>query len=112
MGYASHLIADVAYSSPLLTVSTLSKTRISLLLYISQLGLNLAFTPLFFKSRKPQLALLDTVALVANVAVVAGLWYPINPTATWLMIPYLAWCTYASALNWNIVDNNSKDKFQ
>jgi benzodiazapine receptor len=70
--------------------------------YGVQLGLNLAWTMLFFGVKRPALALLDICALWLAIAVTIrefGKWHKL---AAVLLLPYLAWTTYAAALNADI----------
>jgi len=68
-------------------------------LWCVQLALNLAWSPLFFGLRSPGLGLVDIVLLWA--AIVAFLWAArrIAPAAALLLVPYLAWVSFATALN-------------
>lgn len=51
---------------------------------------------------RPDLAFVDIVALWAVLAVtVVGFWR-VTPAAGALMVPYLAWVTFAAALNLSI----------
>jgi translocator protein len=69
---------------------------------------HLAWSPLFFKAQRPDLALIEVVflwgSLVAMIAVLA----PIAPLAAWLIAPYLAWVSFAAFLNWTIVRLNPR----
>lgn len=66
----------------------------------------LAWSPLFFVAKRPDWALVEVVFLWASlVALVAGLW-PISQAAGLLILPYLAWVTFASVLNRAIVKLN------
>lgn len=64
------------------------------------------WSPLFFRARRPDWALVEVVFLWASlVALVAGLW-PISHKASLLILPYLLWVSFASWLNWAIVRLN------
>lgn len=64
------------------------------------------WSPLFFRARRPDWALVEVVFLWASlVALVIGLW-PILPKASLLIVPYLLWVSFASWLNWAIVRLN------
>lgn len=66
----------------------------------------LAWSPLFFVMKRPDRALVEVVFLWASlVALVIGLW-PISQTASLLILPYLAWVSFAAVLNRTIVRLN------
>jgi tryptophan-rich sensory protein len=76
--------------------------RRALWLFLAQLALNFAWTPAFFGLRSPGLALAIIVALaVAIVATIAAAWR-VRRTAAALLVPYLAWVSFATALNLSI----------
>jgi tryptophan-rich sensory protein len=75
-------------------------------LWGTQLALNFAWQPLFFNGHKLQTALADIVALDVAIALTAWEFSKVNRKAAILMLPYLAWTTYATALNYNIMKNN------
>ncbi len=64
------------------------------------------WSPLFFKLRRPDWSLIEVVFLWASlVALIVGLW-PISTAAALLIVPYLCWVSFASVLNWKIVQLN------
>lgn len=71
-------------------------------LYGVQLALNSAWSLLFFGLRSPAAALAEIGVLWA--AIVA--WYrsavAIDPASRWLILPYIAWTTFAAVLNASI----------
>lgn len=76
--------------------------RFALSLYLTQLLLNALWSPLFFGLRSPGLAFVDIVLLwLALLATVAAFWKS-RPLAGALLVPYLAWVTFASVLNFAI----------
>ena len=79
-------------------------------IYLLQLALNAAWSALFFGMRRADLAYVDVVALWIAVAVNIALFYPIDPVAGWLLVPYLVWVTIASCLNFSVWRRN-KDRF-
>lgn len=68
--------------------------------------LHILWSPLFFKWRRPDWALVEVPFLWLSVlALVIGL-APYSSTASWLMVPYLAWVAFAAYLNLTIVRLN------
>ncbi len=64
-----------------------------------QLFLNGLWSPLFFGLKRPGLAFLNLVLLwLALVATIEAFWR-VRRTAAGLLLPYLAWVTFAGALN-------------
>ena len=75
-------------------------------LYIIQLILNFAWSPIFFKYRmiNESLFLLLLIWLLVFTNII--LFYSINQEAGLLLIPYLIWLSFALYLNYYIVENN------
>jgi benzodiazapine receptor len=71
-------------------------------LYGTQLVLNAAWTPIFFGLHRPDLAFVDIVLVWLSIVATMFLFYPIHPEAALLLFPYLAWVTFAAALNFAI----------
>ena len=73
--------------------------RVALSFFIAQLLFNALWSPLFFGLHYPGLAFADIVLLwLALLGTVAAFW-KVRPLAGALLVPYLAWVTFASALN-------------
>ena len=73
-----------------------------LTIYGLQLFLNGIWTPLFFGLHRIDLGFLDIVLLWTSIVVTIAVFYPINASAALLLLPYLAWVTFAAALNFSI----------
>ena len=82
--------------------------KTALTLWGSQLALNAAWSWLFFGARKPKLALAEIIALWAAIAATATAFWRIDRTASALLWPYLAWVSFASALNATIAARNEE----
>jgi translocator protein len=73
--------------------------RIVLVCYIVQLALNAIWTPLFFGLHSPLLGLIDIVLLLNAIIVTIFAFFQISRPAALLLIPYLAWVSFATVLN-------------
>lgn len=71
-------------------------------LFLLQLLLNLAWSPLFFRAHQVGSALILILVLLVLVAVTALLFARIRRVAGLLLLPYLAWLVFASFLNYEI----------
>jgi len=71
-------------------------------LFLVQLLLNVMWSALFFRMRSPGLAFGEIVILWCAILAATISFWKIVPLAGWLMFPYLAWVTFAAALNFAI----------
>lgn len=65
----------------------------------AQLILNALWTPAFFAEQSPWLGLQIIVPLLVLIAFSVVLFWRIRPLAGWLLVPYLAWVSFATYLN-------------
>ena len=71
----------------------------ALTVYAVQLTLNAIWTPIFFGFGRYGLALADIIVLWVLIGATIWSFRPISRTAAWLLVPYWAWVTFATALN-------------
>ncbi len=83
--------------------------RPALLIFFGQLALNVAWSGIFFGSRMPGVAFAEIVLLWFAIAFNIFVFYPLQPVAAGLLVPYLAWVGYAAYLNLGICRLN-RDK--
>lgn len=81
--------------------------RGALTLFVVQLIANAAWSWLFFGEQNPGLALLDIVVLWLLILATTIAFWRLHPVAGALLLPYLAWVTFATALNFEIWRLNS-----
>lgn len=74
----------------------------ALILWGSQLALNFAWSFLFFGARSPALGLICIVAMWLAIAATIFAFALKSRTAAFLMVPYLMWVSFATALNASI----------
>lgn len=80
--------------------------RGALSLYLVQLVLNGAWTWLFFGLQDGRLAFLEILLLLAAIVATIVAFHRIRPIAGLLLLPYLAWTLFATALTWAIWQAN------
>ncbi len=77
----------------------------ALLWFAAQLALNVGWSVAFFALRSPVGGLLVIVALWWCIAATIFAFAPLSVLAAWLLVPYLAWVTFATVLNGAIAGN-------
>ncbi|GLK73048.1 tryptophan-rich sensory protein [Ancylobacter dichloromethanicus] len=80
--------------------------RAAIGLWFAQLALNAVWSPVFFGMEAPGAALVVVVALWLAIAATIWACARIDRMAAVLLVPYLAWVSYATALNAAIVTLN------
>lgn len=82
-----------------LGTADLSHVRLSLALFLLQLGLNFAWSWIFFARHQIGLALVEIVLLWLAIGATTFSFRAISPLAAGLMLPYWVWVSFASVLN-------------
>ena len=83
-------------------------TKFALWLFVIQLVLNALWSWLFFAWREGALAFADIVLLCLLVAATIVAFWRVRPLAGALLVPYLAWILFASALNYTVWQSNPR----
>lgn len=78
----------------------------ALTLFLIQLVLNLAWSPLFFGAHQMTAALWLLIAILLFALLTTFAFARIRPLAAWAMGPYLLWLCFAGVLNWSIIQLN------
>jgi tryptophan-rich sensory protein len=76
--------------------------RAALSLFVAQLAANALWSWLFFAWRLGALALGEIVLLWLLIAATLAAFWRVRPLAGALLVPYLAWVTFAAALNFSL----------
>jgi benzodiazapine receptor len=79
-----------------------SGATLPLALFGVQLGLNVLWSCLFFGLQNPGLAFVEVLLLWAAIAATMVTFWQRSVVAGILFVPYLAWVTFASVLNFTI----------
>lgn len=72
----------------------------------AQMGLNAAWSFLFFGKQDPRAALLDIGLLRVSIDAYTRAAEKVDPAAKWMMMPYRSWVSFATVLNAEIVRKN------
>lgn len=75
---------------------------VALVAFAVQLGLNFLWSLIFFGRHQPFWALIEILALWVMIVVTMVLFFKLSGTASLLLVPYLAWVTFAAVLNYEI----------
>lgn len=85
---------------------TSADRNIIIILYGVNFVCHFLWSPLFFNLRRPDWALVEVVFLWASVLSLCVALRPYSVLASWLIVPYFAWVSFAAILNLNIVRLN------
>ena len=91
MGIALYLVWDAGIHR--------REVRVALAAFGAQFTLNVLWSFLFFGLRSPILGLADIIILWILIATTIVLFYRVTKSAAYLLIPYIAWVSLATALN-------------
>jgi len=83
-----------------------ARARGALGLFLLQLGVNALWSWLFFAWHEGGWAFADIVLLLVLIVATVFAFARIRLAAAWLMAPYLAWVSFATALNWSVWQRN------
>jgi tryptophan-rich sensory protein len=81
--------------------------KIAVWLFAVQLVLNVLWTLIFFGLKMPFLAFIEIILLWVAILFTIIRFFPISKPAGYLLIPYIAWVSFAAVLNLSISILNS-----
>ena len=76
--------------------------RRALRLFLVQLALNALWTPVFFGLHRPGVAFAEIVLLWLAIAWTIAAFWQVHRAAAGLLVPYLAWVSFAAVLNFTL----------
>lgn len=94
MGIAAFLVAKHGFGR--------TGVRLALTLFVIQLALNTLWSILFFGLRSPGAALIEIIILWLAIAATLWAFATVSRPAAWLLVPYIAWVSFAAYLNYSI----------
>ena len=78
----------------------------AIVMFVVQLAINLAWTPVFFGLHEIKIALAVILALDVAALITTALFWRVRRLAGWLMVPYVLWFLFATVLNWQFLELN------
>ncbi len=82
--------------------STGQNVQTAVIFFIIQLVLNAAWSLIFFGLQSPFWAFVEIVVLWVAILITIILFWEISRTASYLLVPYILWVTFAAILNFSI----------
>ncbi|MGI9428553.1 MAG: TspO/MBR family protein [Bythopirellula sp.] len=76
--------------------------RVALVLFFVQLALNIAWSWIFFGLHQPGWAFAEILVLWLVIIATTFAFFRCSRVAGWLLVPYLAWVSFAAVLNFTI----------
>jgi translocator protein len=78
------------------------KAKTALSYFLVQLFFNFLWSVLFFGLRSPLLGLLDIIILLLMIVLTFNAFNKLSKAASYLLIPYLCWVSFATLLNLSV----------
>ena len=82
--------------------SDTQNVKMALAVFIVQLLLNTLWSFIFFGNQNPQLAFFEILLLWVFILACIIVFFPISQTASYLLVPYILWVSFAAVLNYSI----------
>ena len=76
--------------------------KIPVIVFSVQMVLNAAWSIIFFGMKSPMFAFFEIVVLWLFIVLCIVTFYPVSRAASWLLVPYFLWVSFASVLNFKI----------
>ena len=71
-------------------------------LFAIQLFLNFWWSIIFFHFHSPAFALVDIILMIVTIILTIYSFSTFSKTASWLLVPYISWVSFATILNFSI----------
>jgi translocator protein len=75
---------------------------LAVIIFSIQLILNIAWSMIFFKLKSPKYAFIEIIFLFISILATIIIFYQISRIASYMLIPYILWVSFASILNFYV----------
>lgn len=103
--YALIIASGMVFLSATTTISA-GVRSIGFFYYCAAWIFNLSWSQIFFRFQRPDLSFVVILGMLAFIALNIRAFYPVSRLAAYLLVPYLAWVSFATYLNGYIVFMN------
>ncbi len=103
--YALIIASGVAFLSATPTISA-GVRSVGFFYYCAAWVLNLSWSQIFFRLQRPDLSFVVILGMLTFIALNIRAFYLVSRVAAYLLVPYLAWVSFATYLNGYIVFMN------
>jgi tryptophan-rich sensory protein len=79
-----------------------ASVRAAVILFLIQLASNVLWSGVFFGLRQPGWGFAEICVLWVLILATLVTFFRLEPLAGWLLVPYLAWVTFAAVLNYTV----------
>lgn len=100
MGISLYLVLQQGHEKE--NVKTVISSKVAVKIFFVQLLLNAIWSIIFFGLKNTGLALFDILAMWLAIVTTIFTFYKISKPASYLLLPYLAWVSFATYLNYSI----------
>jgi tryptophan-rich sensory protein len=105
--YALIIASGIVFlSAPATTTIRAGVRSIGFFYYCAAWVLNLSWSQIFFRFQRPDLSFVVILGMLAFIVLNIRAFYPVSRLAAYLLVPYLAWVSFATYLNGYIVFMN------
>jgi tryptophan-rich sensory protein len=103
--YALIIASGMVFLSATTTISA-GVRSVGFFYYCAAWVFNLSWSQIFFRFQRPDLSFVVILGMLAFIALNIRAFYPVSRLAAYLLVPYLAWVSFATYLNGYIVFMN------
>ena len=103
--YALIIVSGVVFLSATPTISA-GVRSVGFFYYCAAWVLNLSWSQIFFRFQRPDLSFVVILGMLTFIALNIRAFYLVSRVAAYLLVPYLAWVSFATYLNGYIVFMN------
>ncbi len=96
--YILIIASGVVFLSTATTISAAVRSP-GFFYYCAAWVLNLSWSPLFFTLQRPDLSFVVILGMLAFIALNIRAFYPVSRLSAYLLVPYIAWVSFATYLN-------------
>lgn len=102
-----YLLMGISFGLAWHSIGQQERKPLAIRLFFAQLFLNFWWSIIFFSYHLPHVALMEMLLMLYLIILTTIKFYSVSKTAAYLLIPYIAWVSFAAILNMSILILNT-----